>query len=332
MHEILILTNVIFVHLFLTTFEVALPLDLPLVFVKEISPAFARMTIIGLAIRFVCALLLGRGIRFLESIASVKWAVETFRLIVSASLGLYCYLHLKIFIPLVTSRVSDQFLWDLDRLLFGGLSPNVFFLNVFGDPKALFVVDWTYHHVFRMFLYGILILGFSSPVNRVRIALVGAKTLMWIVGAWSYYVFPSMGPAYRFADVWSDSFQYMPLTRIWQARLLDSYQAILGLKEGVINPWYGIGAFPSLHVALHVFCALIMRLYSRIAGVLGIVAAIIIFVGSIVSGWHYLVDSVAGVAIGILFFMFLVRYYRYDRYTYHWRREFVRPLERRWWP
>src|SRR5262249_26055266 len=64
-----------------------------------------------------------------------------------------------------------------------------------------------------------------------------------------------------------------------------------------INPSLGIAAFPSLHVASQLYSALWVR---RLAPTLGFVLLLtvgVLFVGSIVTGWHYLIDSVAGLVL-----------------------------------
>lgn len=317
--------NLVVSHLFLVLNGVPIRWVFPFYATWELLKSFTGVLLVGLGLRLLGAVVLGRGRRFLESIANRLWLIQTVRILLVASVGTYVYVSLKAYMPLATTRVADELLWELDRVLLFGMSPNVLFLDLFASPTLLFAVDWSYERIFLNCLRGVLIFGLSSPSLRVRNALVGSKVMMWMAGAWLYYSLPSMGPAYRYVEVWEGVRELFPRTRLMQAILLENYQRILGLSTGRINLFFGIGAFPSLHVAFHAFLALWLRLYSKILGILGIAALIVIFLGSVITGWHYLVDSIAGLLIGGIFYLVITRYFRMHRYTYHWRREVMRP-------
>ena len=60
----------------------------------------------------------------------------------------------------------------------------------------------------------------------------------------------------------------------------------------------GISAFPSMHVAIAAWLALVLK--DRGAPRLGQAYLIGVFACSIILGWHYVLDGVAGIAIAIL--------------------------------
>jgi membrane-associated phospholipid phosphatase len=73
---------------------------------------------------------------------------------------------------------------------------------------------------------------------------------------------------------------------------MDNYQAHGALIGG------GISAFPSMHVALAVWFALILR--DRNLATLGVAYAFGVFFCSVILGWHYVADGAAGIGIALL--------------------------------
>jgi membrane-associated phospholipid phosphatase len=59
----------------------------------------------------------------------------------------------------------------------------------------------------------------------------------------------------------------------------------------------GIAAFPSLHVATQVLVAIWFSRVWRGGTIIFTIAAFFVFIGSMITGWHYLIDGIAGVAI-----------------------------------
>jgi len=131
----------------------------------------------------------------------------------------------------------------------------------------------------------------------VRIAFMNSNTLLWLVGAWLYVAVPALGPAYRFPEVWLPLAPYLTQTHEVQRLLIANYYAVqqsLRAESEPINIFYGVAAFPSLHVGFQVLSFLWMRkLTPRWSVVFGLLA-MLTFIGSVVTGWHYVVDGFAG--------------------------------------
>jgi len=115
---------------------------------------------------------------------------------------------------------------------------------------------------------------------------------------------PSLGPAFRFPDVWLPFANGLALTQNFQALLMKNYRSVLRLPTGGsisnIQLMFGVAAFPSLHVAFQMFAFLWMRrlwIYGEI--VFGIFAFVIL-IGSVVTGWHYLIDGIAGIVMAVV--------------------------------
>ena len=267
----------------------------------------------GLLLSMIAQALLGVGVRcvvalvrrergYFRVIRSGAWLRDTARLIVGAALVIFTYGWIKLVVPVYRPALFDQALWDLDQTLFFGLAPTVFFLDLFGSPGVLRVVDWSYANIF---FASTLLAGayfFSEPSRRVRVAFANGYALLWITGAWLYLLVPSVGPAYRFPEIWMAHGQSLRVTQTFQALLMRNYQNVLraaaGEPAGAIRIVFGIGAFPSLHVAFQTFVFLWMRRVWTAGEVLFGIFVLVIFLGSMITGWHYLVDGLIGLLLG----------------------------------
>lgn len=259
-------------------------------------------TALGVLIRVVIGLARGRR-GYLKRLRRPAWIIETFRLVFASALTFYAYGWIKLAMPIVNPVLFDQELWNLDQVLFFGLAPTVFFLDVLGNPGFLRWIDWSYSHIFLASTIVASAYFFSDPSRRIRLAFTNGNAILWIAGAWLYMLFPSLGPAYRFPDIWLSYDNILTLTQSLQGRLMRNYQNILraarGEDHGPIHLLLGIAAFPSLHVAFQMYVFLwVRRLWTAGEVLFGIFAAMI-FLGSMITGWHYLVDGLAGFVLAL---------------------------------
>ena len=74
-----------------------------------------------------------------------------------------------------------------------------------------------------------------------------------------------------------------------------------------------MAAFPSLHVAFQTLVFLWMRRVWRWGEIVFGVFAVAILIGSLVTGWHYLIDGIAGIALAWLCYFFSARAHRMRR-------------------
>jgi hypothetical protein len=203
-------------------------------------------------------------------------------------------------IPLVNRASFDQILWNADRWLMLGLSPSVFLLALFSDPRLLRAIDWSYAQLYYPVLLAFLAFFLSLRSNRLRFAIASGFVGLWLGGAWLYLAFPSLGPCYVMSAVWDRSRELLATSHLTQIQLMENYVNVLRLPEGAavnIKPSLGIAAFPSLHVASQLYAALWVRRLSPMFGFVLFLTVGVIFVGSIVTGWHYLIDSLAGLVM-----------------------------------
>ncbi len=255
---------------------------------------------VGVAIRAAVEARRGRGRAFWRHVATVGWMTDTLRLAIISLFSVVVYGWMKLTVPIFNQRLFDRQLWNIDLAISGGYSPNMFMLNLFSNPRALFFFDRSYAVIF----FGSFALAstffVSHPSRRVRIGFFTGNSVMWIAGAWLYLLVPSLGPAFFFPQVWMAYRPDLPLTIHTQMLLMQNYQNVLRIARGENLPvslLLGVGAFPSLHVAFQTYVFLWMRrvwIYGQL--VFGLLVLFIVL-GSMITGWHYLIDGVTGVVL-----------------------------------
>lgn len=263
--------------------------------------------VMGVGLRMGWERVRGRFSSYWGVVRSREWLVLSARLLVLNLVVALVYSLLKLFIPLINPASFDQRLWDLDRLLLGGRSPNIFFLELFRQPALFRAIDFIYGHIFFCFLLiQPLFLAVPSSEKRTRFFLGNA--LLWFSGACLYLLIPSIGPIYRFPEVFAGTDEFFPGSRAFQTLLMSNYSAVIGLASGLapatpVSGSYGIAAFPSLHVAYESYVAMWVSGTSRPVGAaLWFLTAVTLF-GSVITGWHYWIDSIAGLLLGWLCFV-----------------------------
>lgn len=203
----------------------------------------------------------------------------------------------------------NAFSWDpvfiaWDRTLFWGNDAWEFTHALLPWSWATLLVDRLYLAWFLVVLAATCIAAFSPMQSRVRLAYLMTFILNWMIsGTVLAVVFSSAGPV--FMDRLSGYESFLPLLarlaeapegyEIWTLRTIELLWLGYIKNPGVVP--FGISAFPSLHVCMTMLVVLylgqISRLWFRLAWVF---LALILF-GSVHLGWHYLVDSLAGMVI-----------------------------------
>ena len=271
--------------------------------VPPVAAGFLIQTVVGIAIRLAFAARRGAARELLAAYRSRGWIVDTFRLAIVSGLWIHTYGWIKLTTPILHPHLFDQQLWNVDRAIGFGYEPNFFLLTLFSAPPVLRAIDWTYANVFFASLNIVAIFIASAPDRRLRVAFMNSNTLLWLIGAWLYVAVPALGPAYRFPEIWIPLAPLLELTQTFQRLLMSNYEAVLASMRGVsrpINILFGVAAFPSLHVAFQTLAFLWMRRLTKWGGIVFGICALFVFIGSIVTGWHYLIDGIAGALLAWL--------------------------------
>ena len=291
--EIFTIVNFVIIQILLWRITRAPLLTITATFLT-LAPVFLVQALVGVGVRY--AVVRARRSDYRNVIRTRRWIADSIRIIVFSALSVHVYGWIKLSVPLLHPQLFDSELWNVDRAIFFGHSPNIFFLDLFSSALPFF--DWTYANVFVASINIASAYFLSDADERLRIGFMNSNTLMWIGGAWLYMLLPSLGPAYRFPSVWLPLSAALANTQQLQRILMTNYQHVL--TNQAVNVLLGIAAFPSLHVAFEVLVTLWMRGRWRL---LFAVITLIIFLGSIITGWHYLIDSIAGVLLALISYL-----------------------------
>lgn len=207
---------------------------------------------------------------------------------------------LKSFIWLVNPRTWDRFLWEADRVVHVGLSPSLLLTGLFTNGTALALLDLLYSNVYFVLIVASVpaLLVFPTP-NR-RMAFLAAYVFIWIAGSVLYLALPSWGPVFVVPDVFAETLRQMPATVRVQEVLFGEISSLVRAPLAPRIVRLGcVAAFPSLHLAVVTVFAVGSGWVSRRWFLANLVVVGLMLVGSVVTGYHYLLDGWAGIALGL---------------------------------
>lgn len=196
----------------------------------------------------------------------------------------------KVMMPKVVGFTADPRLAQIDAAIFGT------------DPWRLLhqvTIPWIdpIYISWSSVKFATLIILFLSPRTERRDALILAYFPIIATGALGQYLVPSAGPIFyewvghgnRFADL-----PVAPWVEITRRYLWADYLRGGGSVGG------GISAFPSIHVAVALWVALVVRALLPRFQLIGWAYFMAILIGSVYLGWHYAADGVASCIITLL--------------------------------
>ncbi len=216
-------------------------------------------------------------------------------------LGLAIALHgwAKSMIPHVGGYWADPMLADLDKLLFGQDPWRLFRSDLLRPFYAEAYVSWF------VITFGTMgLLAFSKRDHSVL--LTAYLAILIIGGTIGQYLLPSVGPIFyeriglgpRFAELVATN---DPTYGLFADYLWKHYQ-LGGADLGT-----GISAMPSMHVTLAVWTVFAAHALWRPLVVPAACYALVIWAGSIASGWHYALDGIFGALLAIGIYSWLLR-------------------------
>ncbi len=274
-----------------------------------LGPSWIRLpTLLGL---FLLAdiiprvLIRARGLKRLPSAAKEviahRWPKERLVVVVVALASFYVtyvgYRNLKSFLPMVRNQSDDLELMGTDTLLAFGHHPGDLLHQVLGTGVAAHVLSFVYL-AFLLFVP----ISLAAALVWSRNVTLGlwyttALCLNWALGTASYYLIPASGPFAEFR--WR--FYDLPDTGVsaLQAGMLRARSNVLADPSATMSV-SSIAAFASLHISIVFTAALIVHLAGFPTVVRWTMWAFLVLtaISTIYFGWHYIVDDIAGLAIG----------------------------------
>jgi membrane-associated phospholipid phosphatase len=276
------------------------------------GPSYVRLPLIVLLFYIADvvprALIANRGFKnFVQSVKSYtreRWTRSRLSLVVVGLLTFYVvyvgYRNLKGFLPAIRYHVKyDTVLLKLDRAFAFGHDPATVLHHVLGIGIAAHVLALVY--VFFL-IFVPLSLG-AALVWSKNVATgfwyVTALCINWVLGVASYYWVPSVGPFISNAK----AFVTLPHTGVTslQSALLQGRQSYLEDPHAT-DSVQSVAAFASLHVSVIFTASLIcwFVIPSRIVRITMWVYFVLTVLSTIYFGWHYILDDIAGLVIGLI--------------------------------
>ena len=207
------------------------------------------------------------------------------------------YRNLKSFLPFLQEHLTDPMLEDSDKWLAGGNYPGDILHNLLGTGFSAELLSGVYM-LFMVFVPVTLAAALVWSDNLQRGAWYAtALSFNWILGTFSYYALPSMGPVYDDDAPFSD----LPETAVsgLQDSLYENRVEVLADPFATDNV-HGIAAFASLHTSIVFTAALVAHLtrLPKVAQWIMWVYLLLTTLATVYFGWHYVLDVFAGLALG----------------------------------
>ena len=230
--------------------------------------------------------------------------------VVAFTLFLASFVHFKMRIPDIGGFQWDQSFAAMDAAIFGGQQAFELLAPVYDQPWLISALDKLY----SLWIPGIFVFWcWVAYDGRLPMALrqqyLVTTVVTWVFGgAFLATVFGSVGPAF-YAQIYPalpDIYAALtakiaainashPLIAIpVQQQLYEAFQ------HPDVNVVGGISAMPSMHNAqATIFVLTALRLNKWLSVAMGLFGLVIVS-ASVILGWHYAVDSLAGMALALV--------------------------------
>ncbi len=222
--------------------------------------------------------------------------IDTVRILISFSVIETTHLILKAYIPLINSNNFDALLWKVDSVLLAGSEPVALVVRLFSAPSVHRAVDVLYSGVYFFALWGGVVIFFAFLRGRSRIRFFNSFFAMWQLGLVLYVLLPSWGPVFIRPELFEETLANMPFTVSIQHGLFLETSSLVAGNFNIAIRHFGLAAFPSLHVAVFVLYALWAPKVGKVWLWWNVVLIPLILLGSLLTGYHYLIDGIVGAA------------------------------------
>jgi hypothetical protein len=195
----------------------------------------------------------------------------------------------------------DEPLMRLNVWLHGGLVPGRWLATHLPTP-VIVALDWFYLPIWaHVGAFTTIAFTWSGHSRRRQQFMIGQLLLWSIGGTLLAALFASGGPCYY------DDLTGAPIYRTAFARL-DSIQGGLiarrvqehlwaAVTSGEWQPFSGVSAMPSMHVAMSAYVAAAWWRHGLWARIAGVIFSALTLVGSIALGWHYAIDGYVSIVL-----------------------------------
>lgn len=196
----------------------------------------------------------------------------------------------KIMLPIATPFWAGPVIAEIDHFLFRE-DPWRLALALFGRLTP--AIDCAYM-MWILVKFTTLAVLLALPESRRKTQALIAYFLIMAFTAIGQYLLSCGGPVFFGRLGFGDRFAQLPIepwVKVTTSYLWEDY------LRGGGNIGGGISAMPSLHVAIALWFALVVRAYAPRWAYLGFLYYAMILVGSVLLGWHFACDGIVATAI-----------------------------------
>jgi hypothetical protein len=237
----------------------------------------------------------------LWSVFRARWLTRRGAIVVLCLISFYVtylsYRNLKSYVPFITDGNHDIALLGFERDVFFGVDPASLLHDLLGTGVTAYVLSFAY---LAFLTFVPVSLGAALIwANRLGTGIWYVTTLAitWMLGALSYFLVPALGPYFARPELFAD----LPRTGVFdlQEKLLLHRAEVLA-DPNATNAVQSVAAFASLHIAVVFAAALIAHLVGahRLLRIVLWTFLALTALATVYFGWHYVIDDVAGLAIG----------------------------------
>jgi hypothetical protein len=210
-------------------------------------------------------------------------------------------------IPRLHPFTWDPALAQWDQLLHGGHHPWQLLQPLIGTPLVTAGLDFVYGLLIPVQV-GVLLWQTWSSESRLKRQFFLTYVLTWVLlGTVAAVLMASAGPCF-YGRMTGSPDPFAALMRYLESVDATTHLQTLDLQEGLwrnythslTEPFAGISAMPSLHIAMPTLFFLVGRQVSRPVGWIFLTYLVLNLIGSVHLGWHYAIDgyvSIAGVCL-----------------------------------
>ncbi|MCZ7646663.1 MAG: phosphatase PAP2 family protein [Planctomycetota bacterium] len=242
--------------------------------------------------------------RVLAPYALGRTALEVLAAIVLFHAATVIHTNLQQRVPAINLAIHDAVFAWMDRGLGLGNDPvaalagsRLFSASVVARFFDLLYVSW---YFVKLPLVAYFLLAADRQMSH---AFLFAFLLMWVAHIAIVLTLPSLGPVFVTPEVFAGL--NMPAAHSIQATVWTGYRHFLANPmQYRVHMYEGMSAFPSLHVGLVALYALFLSGTRARVRWAAWIYVLLMLIGSCVTGWHYLVDGIAGLGMAAVVSVF----------------------------
>jgi membrane-associated phospholipid phosphatase len=237
----------------------------------------------------------------ITAVARQRWSWKRLGIVLLGIVAFYmtylAYRNLKSFLPLITPQDLDPTLLRWEQDVLGGTHPFDVLHTLLGTGIAAQVLSWVYLFflAFVPISLGAALIASINPLPGLWWVLT--LGINWTLGTLSYYLVPTMGPFFIAPELFAN-LPETGVSRLQNALWVERLQVIA--DPTTTSAVQSIAGFASLHASITFSAALIVTLLGlhRIIRIAMWVMFGLTMLATVYFGWHYVLDDLAGLAIG----------------------------------